>query len=226
MTIHSRLVDAHIYLMKRWVIHFLCHNEGFSTLKGELLPYIIRKQLSRPGPGAIDGDNPFSTTISDDKSDDIFSVGLMKYRFLNVIDLNHLLFQFIKHTDLQTKIRETSLFNDSSAGGAYHADWIRCYANRAPKDVFGIRVNTTLNYCAANKKIFAEWDKLFPLVPLVAVTSIVKSTQLVECAVGDNATISEKTSLKNSVFGPNCVVKPKTRISDSVLMNGVVVEEG
>lgn len=127
---------------------------------------------------------------------------------------------------MQTKIRETSLFNDSGAGGPYHADWIRCYASRAPKDVFGIRVNTTLNYCAANKKIFAEWQRLFPQVPLIAASSNVKSTQLVECAIGDNAAVSEKTSLKNSVLGPNCVVKPKTRISDSVLMNGVVVEDG
>lgn len=80
MTVYSRLVDAHIYLIKRWVLNFLCHNEGFSTLKGELLPYIIRKQLSRPGPGAIDGgDNLFSTTLADEKSSDsdIFSVSII-----------------------------------------------------------------------------------------------------------------------------------------------------
>lgn len=92
MTIHSRLVDAHIYLIKRWVINFLCHNEGFSTIKGELLPYIIRKQLSKSGPGAVDGDNPFSTTISDDKSDDIFSVSYKLSENKSGFDVNVLNF--------------------------------------------------------------------------------------------------------------------------------------
>lgn len=74
LVIHSRLVDAHIYIIKKWVIDFLVNNEGFSTFKGELLPYIIRKQMSRPGPSASDGDKPFSAVNVNVKVDDIFDV--------------------------------------------------------------------------------------------------------------------------------------------------------
>lgn len=60
---------------------------------------------------------------------------------------------------------------------------------------------------------------------LISPNSTIKSTQIVECAVGDGTVIAEKTSLKNSVLGRNCQITEKVRIFDSVLMNGVVVEE-
>lgn len=74
LVIHTRLVDAHIYIIRKWVIDFLSQSEGFSTLKGELLPYVIRKQMSRPGPGTGDGDKPFSVCNVNVKVDDIFNV--------------------------------------------------------------------------------------------------------------------------------------------------------
>uniref|UniRef100_A0A1Q3G1K0 Translation initiation factor eIF2B subunit gamma n=1 Tax=Culex tarsalis TaxID=7177 RepID=A0A1Q3G1K0_CULTA len=41
----SGLVDAHIYVAKKWVIDILKTNPVLSTIKGELLPYIIKKQM-------------------------------------------------------------------------------------------------------------------------------------------------------------------------------------
>lgn len=62
--------------------------------------------------------------------------------------------------------------------------------------------------------------------PLIAPGATIKSTQMTQCAVGDNSTVLEKTSLKKCILGNNCQVNSKTRISDSVLMNGVIIEEG
>lgn len=62
--------------------------------------------------------------------------------------------------------------------------------------------------------------------PLVSTQATIRSTQMTNCAVADNATITEKTSLKNCVLGSNSTVNQKTRISNSVLMNGVTIEEG
>lgn len=76
-------------------------------------------------------------------------------------------------------------------------------------------------------KIFKIWTQLFDGngPSLISPNSTIKSTQIVECAVGDGTVIAEKTSLKNSVLGRNCQIIEKVRISDSVLMNGVTVEE-
>lgn len=72
--IHSRLVDSHIYVLKKWIVDFLNKSEGFSTLKGELLPYIIKKQMSRPGIAASEFEKPFSMVNVNIKNDDIFNV--------------------------------------------------------------------------------------------------------------------------------------------------------
>lgn len=103
---------------------------------------------------------------------------------------------------------------------------IRCYSYIAPKSTVGIRVNTILGFCAANKKIISIWDKVSGDAPLICVNSTIKSNQISDSAVAENTQISEKTSIKFTVFGTNCVVETKTRISDSYIMNNVTIEEG
>lgn len=103
---------------------------------------------------------------------------------------------------------------------------IRCYSYIAPKNTVGIRVNTILGFCAANKKIISIWDNVSGDAPLISACSTIKSNQISDSAVADNTQISEKTSIKSTVFGSNCVVETKTRISDSYIMNNVTIEEG
>lgn len=160
-------------------------------------------------PAHLDNEKPTSVMNVNTKLDDIF--------------------QFVNQTDLEKRIIETSLFNDSINRNPFSNDIIRCYALYAPERSFGIRVNTTLSYCAANQKIFTLWNDLFVdsvPPPLVSPQSNVKSTQITDCAVSDHTTITERTSLKNCVIGSNCSVNMKSRIANSVLMNGVTIEEG
>lgn len=167
--------------------------------------------MSRPSSHSDSGEKPMSIDNVNTKSDDIF--------------------QFVRRNELDAKITEMSLFNDSINRNPFNDDIIRCYALNAPDKDFGLRVNTTLSYCAANQKIFTLWEKLFadgktPVPPLISPHSNIKSTQMTSCAVADHTVITEKTSLKNCIVGTNCTVNVKTRISNSVLMSGVVIEEG
>lgn len=167
--------------------------------------------MSRPVAHSDNHEKPMSIVNVNLKSDDIF--------------------HFVRQNDLDRKITETSLFNDSVNRNPFNDDLIRCYALNASEKSFGLRVNTTLSYCAANQKIFTLWEKLFadgktPAPPLVSPHSNIKSTQMTSCAIADHAVITEKTSLKNCIIGTNCTVNAKTRLSNSVLMSGVVIEEG
>lgn len=45
--LHTRLTDGHLYLMKRHVLDLLTEESSISTIKGELMPYLVRKQFSR-----------------------------------------------------------------------------------------------------------------------------------------------------------------------------------
>lgn len=185
-------------------------NDGIATLKGELIPYIVKKQMARPKVHTSDGEKGTLSVVNVSvKHDDIF--------------------HYVTNGDLEQKITETSLFNESDNRSPFSGDIIRCYALHPQENCFGIRVNTVLSYCTINQKLFDLWDKIFRTSnapPLVSPHSIVKSTQMTSCAVADHANISEKTSLKNCTLGAYAKVNMKTRIANSVLMNGVVIHEG
>lgn len=113
--------------------HCSFQENSFSTLKGELIPSIVKKQLSRPSAHSVDGDRALSIVNVNPKSDDIF--------------------HFVSQTELDKKIIETSLFNDSVNRKPYNDDVIRCYVVNSEPECFGIRINTILSYCAANQKV-------------------------------------------------------------------------
>lgn len=149
LSIQSRLLDAHVYIFKKWVLDFL-EFKNFSTIKGELLPFIVKKQLSKPP----------AKTNEDDKS-------RQKNKTLDKTDI----FQFIEHDELEEKIRNASFFNDHSHGmkGCYHGDIIRCYAHIPESSDVAIRVNTLASYCLINSKVRLDFHvykyKMYVSVP-------------------------------------------------------------
>ena len=46
-TINSNLVDAHIYIFKKWICDYIASDPNISTIKGELLPILVRRQFSK-----------------------------------------------------------------------------------------------------------------------------------------------------------------------------------
>ena len=44
----SGLLDAHVYVIRKWVVDYLDTSAGFSTIKGEFIPFIIKKQMGHP----------------------------------------------------------------------------------------------------------------------------------------------------------------------------------
>lgn len=73
LIVNSQLLDGHVYVMRKWIVDFLANSKSFISLKGELIPYIIRKQMSRPKV-AKDCDRMVSEAKVDVNDDDIFNV--------------------------------------------------------------------------------------------------------------------------------------------------------
>ncbi|XP_012223727.1 translation initiation factor eIF2B subunit gamma [Linepithema humile] len=207
-TIHSKLMDAHLYVINKWVLDFLVFNKNFTTLKGEFLPYIVSKQLSKPK--CVDDRN--TSMVQVDLKDDIF--------------------RFAMEKPLDELIRKMSAFNDHNTDleEAYHGDIIRCYAY-VSNEKFGLRANTVQMYHLANAKISEWWNadnkntSQLSLLPSISSMANVRSTQVQECRIDDNAFIDEKTSLKYSHIGPSSIVESKTRISQSVIMANVTIKQ-
>ncbi|EFN89754.1 translation initiation factor eIF-2B subunit gamma [Harpegnathos saltator] len=205
-TVYSKLLDAHLYIISKWVLDFLVFNKTFSTLKGELLPYVISKQLLKP-------------KSIDDKNTSMVQV-----------DLKQDIFRFVSKKLLDNTISKRSAFNDHNTDleEAYYGDIIRCYAYVSNKRN-GLRANTVQMYHLANTKVLEWWnnENNSQLLPLsnISSTAIVHSTQMQECRIDNNSQIHEKTSLKHSYIGPNSVVESKTRISQSVIMGNVTIKQ-
>ncbi|KAH8402333.1 hypothetical protein KR009_011428 [Drosophila setifemur] len=206
LDVFSRLVDAHVYVLKKWVIDYLHRKENISTFKGEFLPHLIKKQHAKRPP----------KTVQDTTSE----VGVVTKNEDNIL-------HYVPHTTLDQKITQTSLFNQSLSQVPYHGDMVRCYAIQAPKEAIGVRVNSTLSFLAINRKLASIWNDLCgDSHPLISPGALVKSTQTKEIIAADNARLSEKTSLNFSVFGPNCIINPKNIVSNSIVMSSATVEEG
>ncbi|KAK0079562.1 hypothetical protein PV325_001067 [Microctonus aethiopoides] len=201
-TMHSKLLDAHFYIINKWVVDFLVHNKSFSTLKGELLPYIVKKQLSSPTKLAAEDKNP--SIIAMNTKDDIF--------------------RFAINNNLDELVRKMSAFNDHSYDSekVYHADVIRCYVHIS--DTFGLRTNTLQMYSFANS-IIPELSLMDLKKESISLLATVKSTQIVNSYIGDGTLVDEKTSIKKSHIGSGATIKSKTRIADSIIMKNVTINE-
>lgn len=129
--LYSNLIDSHIYVLKNCMIKYLKSETSFMSLKGEFLPYIIKKQLSKPP-------KPMDT----------------KESLVNVSDTGDI-FSFVKEDELDLAVREASAYNDhiGDLKPAYHGDMIRCYAYIAPNDSIGTRVNTLQSFWSLNGKV-------------------------------------------------------------------------
>jgi len=207
MVVYSRLIDSHIYIMRKWIVDFLVKKDNISTIKGELVPYVVKKQMCQNLNVPHDGPSEINATM----------------KFEND------LFNFVPVNKLEETIRHKSLFNDTKSNEPYDGDLIRCYAIIAPKSTIGMRINTTLNYFAINQKIASLWDQLFndkEVYKLISNNADIKSTQIKDISVAEYSKLSEKTSLTNSTFGPYCEVNPKNIVVNTIIMSHAIIEEG
>lgn len=133
ISMYSRLLDAHLYVMKKWVIDYLVDADRFISVKGELVPYIVKKQLTKPK-------NVVDIKGASEKN----------------VEVTKNIFDYAVERGYESKIRSLSAFNDHKNGknDVYCNDLVRCYSYIPEKDTFGIRVNTLSSFYLANSKVF------------------------------------------------------------------------
>ncbi|XP_075970662.1 eukaryotic translation initiation factor 2B subunit gamma [Anticarsia gemmatalis] len=208
ISMYSRLLDAHVYVMKHWVLNYLVESDKFTSVKGELIPHIVKKQLSKPK-------NANEKKGTSEKN----------------VELNKDIFDYAEENGYESKIRDMTAYNDHRLGskGIYYNDTLRCYAHIPHKNTFGIRVNTLSALYLSNSKILSKWEDLTgsPLSERFHPNSEVKTKQIDESStVGEKSVVSEKTSIKSSFIGANCTIENKVRLTNCILMNNVTIKEG
>ncbi|KAK5859950.1 hypothetical protein PBY51_021465 [Eleginops maclovinus] len=207
MHIKTGLVDAHLYCLKKAVVDFLADNKSISSIRGELVPYLVRKQ--------------FSKTINCQHNKDDSEDQSLK---TNDGSTNHELLISSRDEPLLELAQERSCWNDhrGDMSDAYHGGKLRCYVHIIDEGLC-YRVNTLAAYIEANRlapKLFEE-----PAVHSTAVLS--ERCQMgSETIIGAMCQVADKTSIKRSTIGNSTTVKEKVKVTNSIIMHGVTIEEG
>ncbi|XP_041658396.1 translation initiation factor eIF-2B subunit gamma [Cheilinus undulatus] len=206
MLIKTGLVDAHLYCLKKAVVDFLADNKSISSIRGELVPYMVRKQFSK-------------TTASQKIKDDADEQSQK-----NDSSTNQEILISSRDEALLQLAQERSCWNDhrGDMNEAYHGGKLRCYVHIMDQGLC-CRVNTLPAYIEANRlapKLFDE-----PAVHPSAVIS--ERCQMgSDSIIGAQCQIADKTSIKRSTVGNSTTVKEKVKVTNSIIMHGVTIEEG
>ncbi|KAM9791619.1 translation initiation factor eIF-2B subunit gamma [Syngnathus typhle] len=208
MLIKTGLLDAHLYCMKKAVVDFLNDNKSISSIRGELVPYLVRKQFSkaRSSPKLKDDSDEQSQTKSDNSTN------------------NELLISS-RDDGLLQLAQERSCWNDhhGDMSEAYHGGKLRCYVHIMEQGLC-YRVNTLAAYIEANRLV----PKLLFEEAAVHPSAVISE----RCQMGSDSMIgalcqiADKTSVKRSTIGSSTAIKEKVRVTNSIIMHGVTVEEG
>ncbi|GCB69294.1 hypothetical protein scyTo_0005452 [Scyliorhinus torazame] len=184
-------------------------SRSFMSIRGELIPYLVRKQFSAPSSSQLSKADANEDQKRGPKSIDIFS--------------------FAKEDDLLNLAREKSFWNDhhGDMNDPYHGTKLRCYVH-IMKEGICYRVNTLASYIEANRQAPKFMPALSQEESLIHPSAQIADTSMIgaDSMVGYMTKVAENTSIKRSIIGASCTVKEKVKIANSIIMQNVTFEEG
>ncbi|XP_030062830.1 translation initiation factor eIF2B subunit gamma [Microcaecilia unicolor] len=208
--VKTSLLDAHLYCLRKYVVDFLAENKSITSLRSELIPYLVRKQFSAPASSEQDQEDKEKKQKDEEKT----SLDIQSY---------------LKKDQLLTEVQAKSCWNDhrGDMSEAYHGGKLRCYVHILEEGIC-YRVNTLATYIEANRQVPKLLSALCPEEPLLHPSAQITDRNLVgsDCVIGSSTQVGEKTSVSASVIGSACVLKENVRIAKCVVMNSVIIEEG
>ncbi|XP_053549529.1 translation initiation factor eIF-2B subunit gamma [Bombina bombina] len=202
------MVDAHLYCLRKYVVDFLTMNESFSSIRRELVPYLVRKQ--------------FSAAVSSRQDQEHEHDGNKE---TNPKDIH----SFIKEDPLLDTALNMSCWNDHRGDmlEPYHGNRLRCYVHVAEEKLC-YRVNSLATYIEANRQAPRLLCDVCSEDPRVHSSAVITDKLMVgpDSMIGQGTQVGEKTSVKHSLLGSSCCIKDRVKITNCIIMNGVTVHEG
>ncbi|GAB5575003.1 translation initiation factor eIF-2B subunit gamma isoform X1 [Prionailurus iriomotensis] len=183
--------------------------KSITSIRSELIPYLIRKQFSSAS----------SQQGQEEKEEDL------KKKELKSLDI----YSFIKEDNTLTFAPYDACWN-VHRGDRWEdlsKSQVRCYVH-IMKEGLCSRVSTLGLYMEANRQVPKLLSVLCPEESLVHSSAQIVSKHLVgvDSLIGPDTQVGEKSSIKHSVIGSSCVLRDRVTITNCLLMNSVTVEEG
>ncbi|MFH4973500.1 hypothetical protein AB6A40_000209 [Gnathostoma spinigerum] len=189
--------DCHVYIMKRWILEVLDKNRNLSSIKVDLIPYLLEQQycpdsdinrhLGMSRLATLANRLSFGAPLKEDRSS-------------------------LKCFGYAMKLEDASIVAHANTIGAYfevNKAILRLLTSRFSAEFpMGIRVGPNLP-------------------ATISESYVGKGTKFVEAKAGNGTiSRSDKTVIKRSVIGPNCQIGIRAKISGSLIMKGCIIGEG
>lgn len=190
----SKFLDMHVYIFKRQILDFMAQNTDKTVLKGELIPYLISRQFTKPD----------DSEIIDDEDDD----GLGKSPK--------------SQSDYEVELRDRLDFLDPKNVVDSTTNYIQkpksyklpeCHA-LVVKDIVATRAHTLGCYLDANKQ-----SKSIAHAYGIKNLNFVK-----ECLIGDETKVGQKSLVKGGSVGARCKIGEKCKILNCLIMDNVEID--
>ncbi|GFR91184.1 translation initiation factor eIF-2B subunit gamma [Elysia marginata] len=215
--IQSNWTDCHAYLIKDFILKYLKDKREVSSVQGELVPLVVKKQMSVFQPSQPQEESSMASPNGDLKLDK--KKDLIHYAGESSSSLSH-------------TVQSLSLTspNFGTSNDAPRKNLIGCYAYRQTEG-FCVRANTIAAFAEASKQMPRLTSHFLPAKqnagPNVPEGTVIKSKSQVgaDSMLGENVTIGEKVSIKKSVVGKNCTIGDGVKITNSVVMDGVSISQ-
>jgi translation initiation factor eIF-2B subunit gamma len=197
MRISSRLTDAHLYLMRRWVLDYLADNKSISSVKGELVPHLVRHQWMQ---ASSDGRNGAGSANKQ----------ALQLHASSCVDVTE-----------QLALQLSSFAGYSGHSEALTVPLLACHALEVC-DQLCLRVNSITSYMDVNR-LLSHHSTDFQTTPQPSQRPKGVGG---DCALGDGVQLGEKVSVKHSAVGNHCHIGDRSKVTNSVLMDHVSIGEG
>eukprot|EP00127_Corallochytrium_limacisporum_P004804 Clim_evm5s180 gene=Clim_evmTU5s180 len=210
----NSLIDAHVYVLSRWVLDYILTQDWISSIRRHLLPYLVRNQFRKV------------RHVMDEADQQANELLLMGQEASNRRVANSA-YRGSAPQSTQTSI--SSGINKLGEGGPRKltitsATCVKCMAlvkNLPMAD----RCNTVPTYILTNRRItkfLPTWE-----LSLRGENTVVGQRSQIgaDCIVGNGSQFGEKTTVKRSVIGQHCRIGSKVKIIDSIIMDYVTIKD-
>lgn len=214
MEIRADLMDAHLYAFKRSVLQeVLDRKESFQSIKQDVLPYLVRSQLSS---GVLLNGTPPSEENGNDKVASQNNNAMLSKLPRNV------------STPSFHQLHTVGL-NGTAPPKKTH----KCCVYIADDSKYCVRLNSIQAFSDINRDVIGDASHLsgysFSSHNNIIHPSAelgLKTTVGPQCMLGEGSQMGDKCSVKRSVIGRHCRIGSNVKVVNSVVMNHVTIGDG
>lgn len=206
--INTSLLDAHLYIMKKWLCDFIVHDRNLSAIKGEVIPIIVKKQ--------------FSSIKGKKENED-----LEKNKLIDFVEQekSYGLNPSSRLYSCYAYVTELPCFRVNNVPAFWHCNNILRKENKIhPGASLGDKAQLSSCYVAAGCQISDKTT--LSSVSLGSGCQVLEKVRISNSVIMDNVTIKSGTVIEDCVLSDGVVIGEKCSIKNSILGKSQKISDG